>query len=182
MTQELSKERILQDMVEKVPSLKLLDAFVGEWNMKMTDPSDPAAVVYGQADFSWLPGEYFMVQHWEIASVDFPAGISITGWSAITHNFSMHYYDSRGVARIYEMSLEANVWKVWRVMPGFSQRFKGTFSADGNTILGSWEKSVDDSVWEYDFDVTYTRVATETKVQVISVENQENLSLLGDYR
>ena len=29
---------------------------------------------------------------------------------------------------------------------------------DGNTIKAQWEKSSDDSHWEHDFDLTYTRV------------------------
>ena len=55
-----------------------------------------------------------------------------------------HYFDSRGVARVYKMSVEEGVWKLWRDEPDFSpldfsQRFTGTFSADGTTIAGRWE-------------------------------------------
>lgn len=176
MTQAISDLQIKQELQEKVPSLKFLNALAGEWNMRISDPSDPAAVVYGQTSFKWLPGEYFMVQNWDFEGIDFPSGIAIHGWSAITRNFTMHYYDSRGIARIYEMSLDDSVWKIWRVMPGFSQRFKGTFADNGNTILGFWEKSVDDSIWEYDFDVLYTRVNEETSARSVSLENKAQLS------
>jgi hypothetical protein len=50
------------------------------------------------------------------------------------------------------------VWKLWRDSPGLSQRFIGTFSDDGNSISGHWEKSADGSNWEHDFDLTYTNV------------------------
>jgi hypothetical protein len=40
----------------------------------------------------------------------------------------------------------------------FSQRFTGTFSDDGDTIRGTWEKSFDGSHWVHDFDLTYRRV------------------------
>ena len=69
----------------------------------------------------------------------------------------MLYADERGVARIYQMSLEGGVWKMWRDSQAFSQRMTGTFSADGNTILVHGELSRDGSHWEQDLDVTYTR-------------------------
>ena len=31
--------------------------------------------------------------------------------------FEQHYYDSRGVARVYQMSLEGGIWKLWREAP-----------------------------------------------------------------
>jgi hypothetical protein len=57
------------------------------------------------------------------------------------------------------MSLRDGVWKLWRDAPGFSQRFTGTFNADGNTITGSIESSRDGAHWEHDFDLTYSRAA-----------------------
>jgi len=69
----------------------------------------------------------------------------------------MLYSDERGVARIYQMSLEGGVWKMWRDSPGFSQRVTGTISSDGNTITCHGELSYDGSNWEQDLDVTYTR-------------------------
>ena len=70
----------------------------------------------------------------------------------------MLYFDSRGVSRVYQMSLSDGVWKMWREAPGFSQRFMGTWSSDGRTIRGRWEESGDGSHWEHDFDLTYTKV------------------------
>ncbi len=56
------------------------------------------------------------------------------------------------------MSFSGNLWKLWRHSPGFSQRFEGRISKDGNTITAEWEKSNDGRTWEHDFDVTYTRM------------------------
>ncbi len=39
----------------------------------------------------------------------------------------------------------------------FGQRFTGTFSADGNTITGAWEKRFDGGEWEHDFALIYHR-------------------------
>ncbi len=69
----------------------------------------------------------------------------------------MLYSDQRGVARIYQMSLQGGIWKMWRESPGFSQRLTGSFSDDGNTITVHGELSRDGANWERDLDVTYTR-------------------------
>ena len=34
------------------------------------------------------------------------------------YSFCQHYYDSHGVARIYQMSLNDGVWKLWREASG----------------------------------------------------------------
>ncbi len=68
--------------------------------------------------------------------------------------YTMLYSDSRGIARLYQMSLRNGVWQQWRDDPTFRQRFSATFSADGRTIRGQWEKSVDGEHWELDFNLT----------------------------
>jgi hypothetical protein len=55
------------------------------------------------------------------------------------------------------MSFADGVWKMWRETPGFSQRFEGKFSDGGNTVTASWQKSLDGTEWEHDFNITYTR-------------------------
>ena len=67
---------------------------------------------------------------------------------------------SRGVARLYAMTLSGGAWTLTRESPDFTpldfrQRFTGTFSQDGNTISGAWEKRLNGSGWEHDFALTY---------------------------
>jgi len=74
-----------------------------------------------------------------------------------------HYFDQRGVARVYEMSLEDRVWTLERTKQDFSpcefaQRFTGTLSTDGTRIDGTWEIARDKRTWEKDFDLNYVRV------------------------
>lgn len=74
----------------------------------------------------------------------------------------MHYFDSRGVARIYQIGFMDGVWKLWRDAADFSaldfaQRFAGTFSSDGKTIDGRWESSHDGTTWEDDLQITFRR-------------------------
>jgi hypothetical protein len=54
------------------------------------------------------------------------------------------------------------VWTLTRESPDFTpldfrQRFIGTFSEDGNTISGAWEKNLNGAGWEHDFALTYRR-------------------------
>jgi dihydrofolate reductase len=81
----------------------------------------------------------------------------------VGHGSLQHYFDSRGVARVYEMTIADRVWTLQRLAaaPDFSQRFTGTFDDDDNTIVGRWEISSDSSTWNHDFDLTYKRLRWE---------------------
>lgn len=68
-----------------------------------------------------------------------------------------HYFDSRGVFRVYEASVDDTAWRLWRDAPGFSQRFAGTFADDGKTTEGLWELCEDDEHWASDLQITYRR-------------------------
>jgi hypothetical protein len=127
-----------QQPPESGPALEHLNALVGEWAIEGTGPSDSPLTVRGRAAFEWLTEGSFLVERWEVAHPDFPDGIAIIGSDASAEAYRQYYFDSRGVFRVYEMSLSDNVWKLWRDSPGFSQRFTETFSEDGKTITGRW--------------------------------------------
>jgi hypothetical protein len=139
-----------------------LDAFIGEWSMEAKFPGAPPADTRGRVVFEWMPGRQFLAERWEVAHPDAPDGIAIIGVDHDGKGYLQHYFDSRGVARVYEMSLGDGVWKLWRTSPDFtplefSQRFTGTFRDDGKTIDGRWEISHDGSTWELDFELTYAK-------------------------
>lgn len=143
------------------PALERLGVLVGEWNIEIISMSfleDKTAVAHGQASFDWIEGGAFLLQRSEAPSSDFPRAISIMGPDDKAESYCMLYFDSRGISRIYQMSLDRDTWKLWRDFPGFSQRFIATFSDDRNMIAARWEISSDGSNWELDFKQTYTRV------------------------
>jgi hypothetical protein len=125
----------------------------------------PAPDIGAHVRFDWLAGERFLIQRWEVPIPEAPDGIAIIGADLESEGaYLQHYFDSRGVARVYKMNLEDGVWKLWRNEPDFSpldfsQRFRGTFSPDGKTIAGRWEICHDGETWERDFDLTYTKEA-----------------------
>jgi hypothetical protein len=140
--------------------LDALDVLVGNWSMEARPPGDsPWTGGSGRAGFQWLSGRRFLVQRWTIDVPEAPDGIAIIGPGEEAGSLRQHYFDSRGIHRIYEMSLIEGTWKLWRnASDPFPQRYTGTFSADRKTITGRWERAGSDSNWEIDFDLTYRRL------------------------
>ncbi len=139
-----------------------LAPLIGEWTMRAVFPEAPP-VEGGRVVFAWMAGERFVIQRWEVPAPEAPDGLAIIGFNEGRGGFLQHYFDSCGVARVYGMSLEQGVWRLWRESPDFSpldfaQRYTGTFSDDGATIAGRWEIAQDGVTWEHDFDLTYLRV------------------------
>jgi hypothetical protein len=131
-----------------------LAALVGDWTFEATHPMVPDTVVRGRATFEWLEGEEFLVIRSTNDHELFPDSISVIG---NTDGLKEHYFDSRGVHRINEVSFEGGVWKWWREQPGFSQRFTGTFEDEGSTINGMSQLCRDDKTWKDDLAIVYRR-------------------------
>jgi hypothetical protein len=138
------------------PRLEPFNALLGEWTIEATHPAYPSTVVPGRATFEWLEGEYFLIQRSRADHPDFPDGIAVIGATS-EGDLSMYYFDSRGVHRVYTVSMSNGVLRIWRDAPGFSQRFTGTLQDDGRTIAGLWELSRDGSSWDDDLEITYRR-------------------------
>jgi hypothetical protein len=141
---------------------KRLERFIGEWTMRITFPGAPP-FEGGRVVFEWMPGEQFLIERWDVPVPEAPDGLAVIGFNDSRGTFLQHYFDSRGIARVYAMSLEDGVWSLWRETPDFSpldfaQRYTATFSDDGTMIVGRWEIAHDGAAWEHDFDLTYVRV------------------------
>jgi hypothetical protein len=143
--------------------LDRLNPFVGEWDLDVSLPSPDE--VRARAVFEWALDGRFLVQRVEISIPEAPNSIALMGADPGGDAFTQHYYDSRGVIRLYAMTFEDGVWTLRRDSPDFSelsffQRYTGTFSVGGDTIDGRWELSHDEgATWEHDFDLVYRRVA-----------------------
>lgn len=145
-----------------------LAPYIGEWQMQAVFPdTSPVQIAETQGVartvFEWLAERQFVIQRWEVPHPAAPDGIAIIGWDRGKETYVQHYFDSRGVARLYEMSFADGMWKLWRTAADFSpldfsQRYTGVFSDEDRTIRGSWESSSDGSRWEHDFELIYTKV------------------------
>jgi hypothetical protein len=114
--------------------------------------------------YEWALGGQFLLQRSEIPQPEFPDSLAVIAYDTDRDAYTQHYFDSRGVVRVYQMGLRDGVWTLLRNEPDFTplhfaQRFEGRFSPDGNRIDGRWETSPDGGAhWEVDFTLTYTRV------------------------
>ena len=119
-----------------------LEPLVGSWDVSVTFPG--AEPVGGATtEFEFMDGGLFLIQRWAVPVPEAPDGIALIGYTG-GDTLRQHYFDTRGVARVYEMGFDDGVWTLERTTPDFSdlafwQRFSGTFSADGNTIEGAWQ-------------------------------------------
>ena len=121
------------------PELHGWQRFTGRWTTQATHPLLPGTVVHGHATFEWLTGRQFLIQRWHYDHPEIPDAIAIMG--VTDGQLSMHYFDYRGVHRVYAASLDEGQWRFWRDAPGFSQRFTGILSDDGTTITGQGQLS-----------------------------------------
>ena len=107
----------------------------------------------------WLEGERFLIFRSHNDHPDFPDSTSILG---DTDGLQWHYFDSRGVHRIYELRVTDGGWEISRDAagldaPAFSQRLMVTFGDDDNTMEGRSTISFDDETWQDDLQITYRR-------------------------
>jgi len=149
-------------------NLEELGQLVGKWELEMSHPSLPGVIVRGSAEIDWLEGNRFLIHRARTEHPDFPDAISIIGDmasdrvdgdTAAEPRWRMHYFDSRGVFRIYEVDIQQAVWKIWRDAPAFSQRFTGAVGHEGKTIVGFWELSSDGQTWQRDLEISYRRLS-----------------------
>ncbi len=147
---------------DRAEALARLDVFVGEWVVEARFAGATGEGPRARSRFEWALDGQFLLQRTEIPVPEAPDSLTIISVDPRTGAYTQHYYDSRGVARLYAMNLADGGWTLTRESPDFSpldfrQRFTGTFSDDGHTISGTWEIAHDGPGWEHDFALTYRR-------------------------
>ncbi len=139
-----------------------LGRLVGEWEVTVDLPDAPA----GRTMVQWALRERVLVQRTEIPHSEVPDSMIVVTCDD-GGDYTQHYFDSRGVVRIYRMTLTDREWTLVRDTPDFSpldfcQRFVATFADRGDRIDGQWQTSADGRDWTKDFDLTYRRISGVT--------------------
>jgi hypothetical protein len=138
------------------PELQGLQQLVGTWATEATHPGLPGTIVIGKATFEWLEDQRFLIQRSHYDHPEIPDAIAVTG--ILDGKPSMHYFDPRGVHRVFSVDISADAWRFWNDAPGFAQRMTHTFS-DDDAINGQGELSTDDrATWQLDLAITYRRI------------------------
>ena len=153
-------------MNDSSPIKRRLGPLAAEWRFEAIVEGEVA--VSGRTTFEWLE-DAFLLQR---ADVDPPTADTppewiehspfpvwtVIGFDEANDRLVQLYADGRGIHRITEMTLADGVWTLRRDAPGFHTRFRGTFSADGDEIVGAFEQSPDGESWTHDFDIRYRKV------------------------
>jgi hypothetical protein len=143
--------------------LDRLEAFVGEWRLEAPAfPLPPEVAASARTSFEWTLDGAFLLQRSFVPVPEAPNGLCVIGPDA-GDGYTQHYFDSRGIARLYAMAFDGRNWTLERHPPDFSpldfhQRWLGSFSAAADTIQGRWETSSDGRHWEPDFELAYHRL------------------------
>jgi hypothetical protein len=119
------------------PDLKNLDRLVGTWEVSGPD-------IHGLVTYEWMEGGFFLMQH-----VDFiHGGRKIKGLEIIGHEqafgsppseeIKSRYYDAMGETLDYVYEIEGDTLTIWGGQKGSPAYYRGTFSDDGNKVVGAW--------------------------------------------
>jgi hypothetical protein len=143
-------------------STEHLAPFVGDWTMEVDFPRIDVAGVRATTSFRPLFGGRYLEQRAEIDLPEAPDFVAVIAPGADGEGWTQHYFDSRGVVRLYAMTFDGREWTLRREQEDFSplpfaQRYTGRFDDDGGAIRGRWETSRDGGPWELDFELTYLR-------------------------
>jgi hypothetical protein len=142
-----------------------MDLLFGEWEASgQMDLDGQTIKVIGHTTIEPL-GE-FVVLRSTVQPPEFPDSISIIGGGPEGEPAPMHYFDERGVQRLYLSTVGDGRWVIWRgdeswrESPGHNQRYVGEISPDGSKITGAWERGLGEAGdrWEQDFTLDYQRV------------------------
>lgn len=134
------------------PDLKQLDRLIGTW--QVTGEAE------GRIRYEWQEGGFFLVQHFDLLHGD----RRNRGFEVIGHQHTLLAPPSAEISsRVYSLldgltldyvyELEGDTLTIWGGHKGSPAYYRGTFSADDNTLTGAW-------VWPGGgYATTTTRVA-----------------------
>ena len=142
------------------------EPLIGTWHGEGSIPIEPPMTITVEATLERMGAWLILRSTSEISEV--PDNVSVIGGAREGEPQPMHYFDARGVKRLFLMTLNGSTWAIWRAPgedwngpdgPGFNQRFIGELSPDGTRIDGRWERGMGDAgdQWELDFPLVYTR-------------------------
>jgi Protein of unknown function (DUF1579) len=127
-----------QGMPTPDPALKLLDRFVGTWDMHGRTVGSDVDNVGGRTTFAWLPGGFFLQQRIEL---DFGGmsiqGLEVIGYDPATGTFPSTVFPSMaGMPIPYRWEINGDELTITTDLLGAI--FHGRWSDDGETFSGGW--------------------------------------------
>ena len=84
--------------------IERLDPFLGEWTITATFPGSGPAGAAGRVVFEPILGGAFLLERSEVAHPDAPDSYAVIAADPDGESYTQHYFDSRGVVRVYAMT------------------------------------------------------------------------------
>lgn len=139
-----------------------LEALIGKWKTegRTKETSDvPAAEIDAVDTYEWLPGGFGLLHVVDARVGDEKVeGAEIIGYDPDRGAYITQYFGSDGPAS-YEADLVEEGGVLTWGMRSKSDRFRGTFSDDGDVLTGHWEMLREDGSWRPWMDITLTKQA-----------------------
>ena len=128
-----------------------LDRLLGSWALTMQHAELPG-LVSGRQRYERVLDDAFLILRWSYDLRDFPDAI------AMLNDSECHYFDVRGVIRVFDFAIDDAGWSMVRIDDEFSQRFVGRFRGT-DTIDCVGERSGDrGATWQHDFTMELRRL------------------------
>jgi hypothetical protein len=121
-------------------ALRVLDIMVGVWELTGRDLTTNAEI-RGQSTFAWLEGGFFLVHtfHFAYGGRAF-SGVEYIGYDEQSGRLKTHVFSNQGPGPLeYTWELTEETFTNWFGDIGASNRYKGRFGEDRNTLIGQWE-------------------------------------------
>jgi hypothetical protein len=122
------------------PALRLLDRFVGTWEMRGRTIGSDVDNVSGRATFEWLPGGFFLQQR---ISLDFVGllieSLELIGYAPESKTFPSTVFSNLAPSPLpYRWEVGEDTLKVSVSYGPLDATFTGRWSKDGKTFGGGW--------------------------------------------
>jgi hypothetical protein len=134
--------------------MSAVDRLLGTWEVTMhhSAMSEP---VTGRQRYERVLDGAFVLQQWTYDHPGFPDAM------ALLSEERYHYFDVRGITRVFDLDFDDSGWSMVRLDEDFSQRQTARFRGP-DVMESTGEISHDVGVtWQPDFEMTYRRVARE---------------------
>lgn len=128
-----------------------LDRLLGSWDVTMRHVAMSEPVSATQR-YERVLDDAFVMLHWTFDHPEFPNAI------ALLDDASCHYFDVRGLTRVFDLTIDDSGWSMIRRDADFWQRSAVAF-VGSDTMKGTGENSHDEgATWEHDYAISYVRV------------------------
>jgi hypothetical protein len=149
--------------IARNPALVRLDALAGDWYVDADFPGHPEIKLdRGRCTFEWILNGAFLVQKQHLSD-PIPDCTAILAYDSWKQTYTYHYFDTRRIIRIFEMSFDGRIWDLMREKADFSplpfsQRIHFEIEDGGDTIHGVGDRTNDSGKWERDINLVNRRV------------------------